>query len=84
MEDDTRQAASGRAAAAAGATVVVVLAIVELIVGEDAVLIPLLVLGPLMTVVSAQARATAAVGAWPACWPSRSARRTVASSTPGT
>ena len=40
-----------------------VLALIDLVVDESAVLIPLLVLGPLMTAVSAEVRATAAVGA---------------------
>ncbi len=57
------QRSRGRATAAAGASLVVVLALVDLVVDESAVLIPLLVLGPLMAAISAEVRATAAVGA---------------------
>jgi GAF domain-containing protein len=49
------------ATAAAGAAAVVVLAIVDVIIGANAVLIPLLVTGPLLAAMRAGARATTAV-----------------------
>ena len=49
--------------AAAGAVLVVVLAIVDVIISESAVLIPLLVLGPLLAAVRGHTRATTAIGA---------------------
>src|ERR1044072_8979593 len=54
---------SATATAAAGAVIVVVLAIVDVIIGQSAVLIPLLVLGPLLASVRASARPTVAVAA---------------------
>jgi serine phosphatase RsbU (regulator of sigma subunit)/PAS domain-containing protein len=51
------------ATAAAGAVLVVVLAIVDVLIGQSAVLIPLLVLGPLLAAVRAGTRATTAVAA---------------------
>jgi serine phosphatase RsbU (regulator of sigma subunit)/PAS domain-containing protein len=48
-------------AAVAGAAVLVVLAVVDVIIGRSAVLIPLLVLGPLVAATRAPVRATAAV-----------------------
>jgi serine phosphatase RsbU (regulator of sigma subunit)/PAS domain-containing protein len=52
-----------RAAAAIGVVLLVVLAIADVSIGRSAVLIPLLVLGPLVAASRAQARATAAVAA---------------------
>ena len=51
------------ATAAAGAALVVVLAIVDVLIGANAVLIPLLVLGPLLAAVKASTPATVAVSA---------------------
>jgi serine phosphatase RsbU (regulator of sigma subunit)/PAS domain-containing protein len=51
------------ATAAAGAALVVVLAIVDVLIGASAVLIPLLVVGPLLAAVRASTRATVAVSA---------------------
>jgi serine phosphatase RsbU (regulator of sigma subunit)/PAS domain-containing protein len=52
------------ATAAAGAALVVVLAVVDVIIGASAVLIPLLVLGPLLAAVRASVRATLGVSAF--------------------
>src|SRR5215212_10014959 len=49
------------ATAAAGAVLLVVLAAVDVAIGQSAVLIPLLVLGPLLASMRASARLTAAV-----------------------
>jgi PAS domain S-box-containing protein len=51
------------AAVVVGAAVVVAIAVVDLVVGDSAVLLPLLVIGPLVVAVGASARWTAAVGA---------------------
>jgi serine phosphatase RsbU (regulator of sigma subunit)/PAS domain-containing protein len=51
------------ATAAAGAVLLVVLAIVDVAIGQSAVLIPLLVLGPLLAAVRADTRATTTVAA---------------------
>jgi len=51
------------AAAAAGVALIALLAAVDLAIGKSAVLIPLLVVGPLAAAVRASARLTAAVAA---------------------